>query len=451
MSLILPANSLTGGYEIANSLRFDGGSSDSLTRTASSGNRKTYTFSAWLKRTKLSVAGVTGDRIFSGYVDGSNWTTLYFGADDRLQLYQWSSGTPNVAPSRLFRDVSAWYHIILAVDTTQATSSDRVKMYVNGIQETSFNSSNYPTLNQDTNINTLGSTFYIGLDPNDDCNMYMSETYFIDGQQLTPTDFGEFDQDTGIWKPIKYTGTYGTNGFYLDFENSGSLGADQSGNGNNFTVNNLTSIDQTTDTPTNNFSTGNPLSTSIAFTEGNLNVTGATNFKNTFPVVKGKWYCELKINSTNIYYPAFGIGQIGVNATDNPSATNFPGLNFANSIGLQKSGDLYRNTSTLTSVSSFAQNDIVGMALDLDSGTKTLKFYKNGTLVTSVDLIETASEPYIFMTYGSGANPGDCSFNFGNPTYSANSYTDGAGYGNFSYAVPSGYYSLCTKNLAEFG
>jgi hypothetical protein len=157
--------------------------------------------------------------------------------------------------SQVFRDMSAWYHIVVAVDTTQATDTNRVKIYVNGSQVTSFLSTLYPSQNTDTSVNQSGAPCRVGAGTSLYFNGYMSDVYLIDGQQLAPSDFGEFDEDSGIWKPIAYEGTYGTNGFYLEFKDSSALGDDTSGNGNDFTVNNLTSIDQTTDTPTNNFAT----------------------------------------------------------------------------------------------------------------------------------------------------------------------------------------------------
>jgi hypothetical protein len=263
MPLILGANSITGGYEVDNSLRFNDGSSDYLSKTLGAPtNNKKWTWSSWLKRSTISNDQHT---FFSA---GTDYNMLQFATADTIQIEFDDSDNYRVRTNRLFRDVSAWYHIVVAVDTTQSTASNRMKFYVNGVQETSFSTANYPPQNYDTPINsatehnigrriTDTSKFYDG---------YMSEVVFVDGQQLTPTDFGEFDEDSGIWKPIDVSGlTFGNNGFYLPFENSAALGQDDSGNGNNFTVNNLTSIDQTTDTPTNNYATLNPLNLDAAF------------------------------------------------------------------------------------------------------------------------------------------------------------------------------------------
>jgi hypothetical protein len=339
----------------------------------------------------------------------------------------------------------------LAFDNTQATSSNRTKLYVNGSQVTAFNTASYQAQNFDTGINLSGQTNYIGREGGNYFSGYMAETYLVDGQQLTPSSFGETDFDTGIWKPKAYTGTYGTNGFYLQFKNSASLGTDSSGNGNTFTVNNLTSIDQTTDTPTNNFCTGNPLDNSgCVFTEGNLAVAGNASSdwnisRSTFGVSSGKWYWEVKPTSItgNVLALSISTQNAPLNAllgqNDNFGVTYYPdGLKFLESCG---SGISYGATYTTS--------DIIGVALDMDNGTVT--FYKNGTTqgVASTSL-KTYGDTW-FPTAGAYFANNAQTYNFGSPPYSANSYTDGAGKGNFSYSVPSGYFALCTANLSLYG
>jgi hypothetical protein len=188
-------------------------------------------------------------QIFAYYTDGSSGTEFLIGFESTNsdQLTVLTGAGSIVLTNRLFRDVSAWYHIVVAVDTTQGTASDRCKLYINGVQETSFASTSYPTINSDLEVNNT-VTHQIGRFPRITSrylNGYITETYLIDGQALAPSDFGEFDADSGVWKPIAYSGTYGTNGFFLEFQDSGALGTDSSGEGNTFTVNNLTSIDQT--------------------------------------------------------------------------------------------------------------------------------------------------------------------------------------------------------------
>jgi hypothetical protein len=232
MPLILGANSLTGGYEVDNSLRFNSGSSDSLTRTpASASNRKTWTFSAWVKRSILS----SGDQaIFDAYTSSTDQVQLFFTSDDDLILsVRVSNFGANLRTNAKFRDPSAWYHIMVAVDTTQGTTSNRTKLYVNGVQETSFSEADYPNINVDTAVNNTVLHRVGDSDLEDFFNGYLAETVLIDGLALDPTSFGEFDEDSGIWKPIDVSGlTFGTNGFYLEFKDSSALGDDTSGEGN---------------------------------------------------------------------------------------------------------------------------------------------------------------------------------------------------------------------------
>lgn len=451
--VILPTNSASGGYEITNSLRFNSGSSDELTKTfGTATNRKIFTFSVWVKRAKITDNGYL---MTAGTSASTNIDEFHFHSSDRLDFsgYESSVGVFALRSTQVFRDVSAWYHVVIGFDSTQATASNRIKMYVNGSQITSFVSETYPTLNFEplfnkNNAHSIGATIASGGKFNDS---YMSEFYFIDGQQLTPSSFGETDQDTNIWIPKAYTGSFGTNGFYLEFQNSGALGTDSSGNGNTFTVNNLTSVDQSTDTPTNNFATLNPLSigSRITLTEGNLQQSTATSTStscrtySTIAMSSGKWYCEYKVLSG--IWNMIGIATV----TDSPSV-GFLGNTSGSYSYYQGNGtpQKYNNGSGSSYGASFTTNDIIGIAFDADNGTLT--FYKNGssqgTAFTGIP-----SGTYYFAEGDSSNDTWSGAFNFGNPPYSSNSYTDGAGYGNFSYAVPSGYYALNTKNLATFG
>jgi hypothetical protein len=230
-----------GGYEIERSLRFNSADSAYLGRTpASAGNRKTWTWAAWVKRSRLGVYG-----LFAAYSTGTFFDWLRFDTSDKLEFYQGNGvQDTSLVTTAAYRDVSAWYHIVLAEDSTQSTASNRVKLYVNGQQVTSFTSSQYLSQNADATINqnvphTIGSIIYVT--PSQYANLYLANVHFIDGQALDPSSFGEFD-DNGVWQPIEYSGTYGTNGFYLDFADNSTaaaLGTDTSGNGNTWTVNNL--------------------------------------------------------------------------------------------------------------------------------------------------------------------------------------------------------------------
>jgi hypothetical protein len=455
MPLILGANSVTGGYEVDNSLRFNDGSEDSLTRTPSSAsNRRTWTFSAWVKRGNLGADQI----IFSG---GSANTWIRLLGTDALEFNIQDNDESTIVTTQLFRDISAWSHIVVAIDTTQGTDTNRIKFYVNGNQVTSFSTSVYVSQNYEAGINNTGA-HYIGrlnYAATQWFDGYMSEVTFIDGQQLDPTSFGEFDEDSGIWKPIDVSGlTFGTNGFYLEFKDSSALGDDTSGTGNDWTVNNLTSIDQTTDTPTNNFATLNPLNftpSAITYSEGNLKAVypGSWNASiSSIGVSAGKWYWEAKAvtGGNNIFY-----GIMTENATTN-TATPYTQIGVL--CGKTTDGDKYLDTTyTAGGFGTSANGDILGFALDLDSGTKNLSIYKNGTLITggSVNLTSNFNNVNIFAFFAGNNSSASASWetNFGNPPYTVTApSSDANGYGAFDIdVVPAGYYALCTKNLAEYG
>ena len=406
------------------------------------------TFSTWIKFSDVTSSNDTA--IFSATADGNNTTHLEkLGSQVfRLNMRESSSYIGVLTTNRVFRDPSAWMHIVVAFDTTQGTASNRIKLYINGVQETSFSTATYPTQKVDLRINTSGQVFNIGSrgDTGNHPDAYYAETVFIDGQQLDPTSFGEFDADTGIWKPIDVSGlTFGTNGFYLDFENSGSLGADVSGNGNNFTVNNLTAIDQSTDTCTNNYCTLNPLSKgTITLAEGNLQWQGSgdNGGKGTFLMTKGKWYWEMKRADSQ---DNVGLGVAISNWTNSVNSASGEAW-----YGYQ--GQAYKVSGTGGEVSygtSFSNNDIVSVLFDADNGN--LAFYVNGSSQGTAFTGLTDSEGYvpIYFTYRTSVTN---YMNFGSPMHSISSgNSDADGYGNFEYAVPSGYYALNTKNLAEYG
>ena len=234
--VILPTNSASGEYDITNSLRFNAGSTDYLNRTPSSTtNRRTHTQSFWVKRSDLSrLQWFSSTR---DYGTSNFFSECLFYGDDTFSVQlrdSVSNEVGNLRTTQLFRDISAWYHIVIAIDTTQATNTNRMKLYVNGSQVTALGTATYPSQNFDTGANVNGYPFYIGKDASVatayNFNGYISEFNFIDGQALTPSSFGETDTETGIWKPKLFSGTYGTNGFYLQFKNSASLGTDSSGN-----------------------------------------------------------------------------------------------------------------------------------------------------------------------------------------------------------------------------
>jgi len=462
---------VAGNYPVGNSLRFNSGSSDSLTRTpATTGtSRRIMTFSFWTKRSGFETTNAY--RLFSTFYSGGNnqfWIRFADNSEgiNRMSIVSYDSGfSINLITTQVFTDPSAWYHFVIAFDTTQGTSSNRVKVYVNGSQITSFATSTYPSQNYDiqwnvTQPNEIGANAVSG---NEFYNGYFSEINFIDGQALTPSSFGQTDSATGIWTPLPYTGTYGTNGFYLKFANSAALGTDSSGNANTFTVNNLTSVDQSTDTPTNNFCTINPLfpqNDSLAFTNGNLQAvkpsgTGGAVYYGNFGVTAGKWYWEMKCNAVGGNDKWIGIGQMRTLAN-----SNYPGDD-PYSVAAGSGGEVRYNNVTVSTytMASWTAGDIIMVALDMDNSR--VYWGKNGTWQDSGDPV-TGTNPYTNATIFDGnfifpvgslyQSGGDVAYNFGSPSFTiASGNADGAGYGNFEYAVPSGYYSLNTKNLATFG
>ena len=474
MPTILGANTLSSGYNVANSLRFNYDSSDYLNKTLGTAtNRKIFTISMWVKRSELyGVNSETKYLMSAGNNASTNIDEFYF-RHDTLDFSGYESSTTEfqLRTNQLFRDVSSWYHIVVAYDSTQGTASNRIKMYVNGSQITSFSTETYPDQNHEPLFN---SNIAHEIGRNTDARYfdgYITEVVFIDGQALDPTSFGEFDEDSpNIWKPKNVSGlTFGTNGFYLDFENASSLGADVSGNSNNFTVNNLTSVDQSTDTCTNNFATLNPLHrgthlSDATFSEGNLKHQGTASGGNypysfsTLAASQGKWYAEFKVASdpsTTMIGIASGISDSFLGGTGSAKGYALYG----------NSGNLFTSGSGSSYGSSLSVGDILGVAMDLDNNK--LYFSKNGTFHNSgdptsgstgtgaVSITAPASNGtgvYHFACGKAGSATTSIEANFGSPSFSISSgNSDANGYGNFEYAVPSGYYSLNSKNLAEFG
>ena len=471
MPTILGANTLSSGYSVDNSLRFDGASSAYLSKTfGSSGNRKTFTISFWIKKCVSKDHGQSdGMMILGGQQDSYPGFVCFFNRTTDTFVFRDAQASNNVKfdvrTDAKFRDFSAWMHIVVAMDTTQGTASNRIKVYINGTQTTDLNGNAssggatddplYPDQDFDSQFNS-NEAHYINKYATNYEDMYLAEYCFIDGQQLDPTSFGEFDSDSpNIWKPIDVSGlTFGTNGFYLDFENASSLGADVSGNSNNWTANNIASTDQSTDTCTNNFATINPLYAGLnaneSIAEGNLKGlntgNGENNYVSTIGVSSGKWYFEAKANVAGDNY-----ATIGIVATDSLLQVNGSWLgSTSDSFFYNENGNIGTNGSaSTTGLASYTDDDIIGVRVNLDDNE--LHFYKNGTIITNTALSITADKEYFFggRVY---SNATGWEFNFGSPPYTISSgNSDGNGYGNFEYAVPSGYYALNTKNVATYG
>jgi len=440
-----------GGYTIENSLRFRSSASAYLSRTpASAGNRKTWTWNAWVKRGKLTA----NNELFSCYIDASNYFRFYFFSSDVLRIRSNVSGsTTNLDTTALFRDASAWYHIVLKVDTTQATASERVKLYINGslqdLSSTIGQNTDYAI--NSTNAHSLGyynGSYFDG---------YLTEVNFIDGQALTPSDFGNYNEDTGVWQPAKYTGSYGTNGFYLPFSDATTtttLAADASGNGNDWTPNNISltsgvTYDSMTDTPTpyadgGNYAVLNPLSSeNSTLSDGNLNVlvTSSTSVKryalSSFVLTSGKWYTEFTALSTSCSVGAADILTLG-------NSSYFGHLSGDYSFAYSPTGVLRINGIGSSYGDTFTTGDVIGIALDMDTGA--VWFSKNGVWLNSATSSEITagittdaattwtvnSREYCIGASGSNTK---CAINFGQRP--------------FAYTPPTGFKALHTGNLPD--
>ena len=431
-----------GGYTVGRSLRFRSSASAYLSRTpASAGNRTTWTWSAWVKR---GILGTSNQSLFSADTNsgaGNSSSYIWFTSSDTLAI-SIAAGTYYLNSSSVYRDPSAWYHIVVAYDTTQATASNRLKLYVNGVQLTAFGTATYPTQNYTSNINnnvlhSLSARVYQSptIDTYTDC--YLAEVNFIDGQALTPSSFGAYDTN-GVWQPKKYSGTYGTNGFYLPFSNTTStttLVQDSSGNGNNWTPNNIsltagTTYDSMIDSPTvsasaSNYATLNPLdSAGGVISDGNLSATQTATGrkKSTIGVSSGKWYWEVTAKSS-------GDLMIGASSVTLSAAGAIVG-SAANDYGYYSTnGQKYTNGTSSAYGATYTTNDVIGVALDLNSGTIT--FYKNNTSQgTAFTGVSGTLTPAVSSGGAAGAS---FAINFGQQP--------------FSYTPPTGYSALNTYNL----
>ena len=436
--IILGTNSVkaAGGFEVANSCRFNDGDSPSMSKSIAS-TSASWTFSAWVKRG--SNLGTTNYLVSWGD-SGTDGTGIGF--DSGNNFFYYSEDSPDnilVETTAVYRDVSAWYHLVCKC------SSGSITLYVNGASAATGSGGNA------LDSSTLAISKWVTAAYYHDG--YMAEVVFIDGTAYSADSFGEFDEDSGIWKPIDVSGlTFGSDGFYLDFKASGNLGNDANG-GTDLTEVNLAAIDQSTDTCTNNFATLNSLykqASSYTIADGNLTANNTSNtwrgLAGTIGVSSGKWYWEAKavsgVGASN--FISFGIGDAEQipNGDAEPTASS-------RIYSYKHNGTKANNNSQPSYGASWTDGDIISILYDADNGSLT--FYKNGASQgVAFNGLDT-SKTWLPITenYGSSAK---MSMNFGSPAYAISSgNTDGDGYGNFEYAVPSGYFSLNTKNLAEYG
>ena len=434
---------------------------------------KKFTLSFWCKK-----AGKEADQfVFNTTTDANNRCQVQFSDADQLDFICKVSGS-NVArlkTTRKFRDTSAFYHIVAVLDTTQSTNTDRIKLYINGEQNLSANngfaSEIYPSQDSDVNVSgthTVGS-YYNGSSASNYFNGLLTHVHFTDGYAYQASDFGQTDSTSGIWKPkVAPSVTYGTNGFFLKFENSANLDLDSSGNNLSFTT--AGTLTQNIDTPSNNFPTISTNMNSYNTPDilyGNLRVGGSSS--NDYSacadkgVITGKWYWEVKIvnanNTRNIGIVRADKAMISTSfgfyiaSTGNSTTTAFTcGLNGGNGQVYNKAGGSQAATDISATLTT---NDIVGIALDLSSATKTIQFYKNGSAAGSAITLDNAFVDDFILPGSRTDTDQDVDYNFGSGYFGVTAVSsanaDGNGIGAFEYAVPSGYYAICTKNIKEFG
>jgi hypothetical protein len=406
-------------------------------------NNKKWTFSAWCKRSAIDVAST----LISS--DTSTTDTISMASNGKFNYYVAAGNSGQLTTSRLFQDVSAWYHIVVAVDTTQATASNRIKIYINGVQETVFSTETYPSQNFDTKMNsaifhTIGG--YSEGSSGEFWNGSMSHINFIDGSQELPTAFGETDSTTGEWK-IKTSPsvTYGNNGFFI--LKDGNSVTDQSGNSNNFTVTAGT-LTNTEDNPSNNFATLNPLNNTqgATFSNGNtkaVNVQNDKYYTSTLAMPSGKYYWEVKpttIGNRN------GVGV--TNVSRNFNSNSLTGTNYGY---IQLGNNTAETNGTHTGTVPTISNDNI-VCYAFDSSTNILYYSVDANLNTaSANKFTLASDEYIIFCKEDGGTVGTNEFNFGNgyfgTTAVSSAGTNASGNGIFEYDTPTGYTALSTKGL----
>ena len=424
---------------IKKSLRVRKSASAKLTRNSAASNRRTWTWSGWVKRGELGGH----HQMFGGSDSGGTGTVLLFLPTNQLQLILNSATITywNLTTTAVFRDISAWYHIVCSLDTTQAVDANRLKIYVNGAQTTSFATATYPPLN-DTGFVNHTLPHYIGMDNTNYADLYLAEVNFIDGQALDPTSFGEIDASTGVWTAKKYAGTYGTNGFHLNFEdntNLTALGHDSSGNNNHWTPSNISlsgvTYDSMNDVPApidaavGNYCTWNPLNNTTALSNANLNALGTASAikysAGTFAVSSGKYYFEYIASA--IFTGAgvsmsFGLAK----SKTNVSNVTRDDVYFYNNNGSKYGG----GSAEVPYGASYAVNDVIGVALDMDAGT--VSFYKSNV---SQGVAFSNLKGQSIMTFISTYDVASCSINCGQRP--------------FTNAPPAGFLPLQTFNLPD--
>ena len=438
--------------------------STQLSRSISSaGSTTTATLSCWFKRENIGAEGF----LFYNIENGNNNCRVRFNTDSKLEVegLQGGSQAYTLRTVRTFTDPAAWYHLVVRYDSTDSTADNRIRIYVNGTEETNLENRNNPSSSGNMSFNEAGTVYIGGQAGSNYFGGCITHYHWVDGNSYAPTVFGETDATSGIWKPKTSPSgvTYGTNGFFLKFANSGNLDLDSSGNNQSFTT--AGSLTQTVDTPSNNFATLNKLSThgnnTLSFGSLRIAFTANTSYTNsigTLGINSGRWYVEAKVAGATTYYPCIGFCSMG-----NNTRRYYDPLYTAAHLGADEGtgyfahGNIQKNGSTDGDYATFTTGDIISMYLDLESGTKTMKYYKNDSLIRSTTITPVAGQFYTFGATGtSGSDIVD--FNFGSGFFGTTAVTsanaDANGFGAFEYSPTlSGvnYYALNTKNIKEFG
>ena len=461
-------------YAIDQSIRFNDDDSAYMYKTFGSAgdNRRKYTISVWFKIGEKGDGSSNTERniFMAGAYGNDDGITL--DQNDKIKFSANGTSSANLISNQVLRDHSAFYHVMVAVDTTQATSSNRVKMYLNGSQITSFATENYPSQNYDGNIiNNVQHNIGARTGSNRHFDGYLAEIHLLDGFAYDPSYFGETTSE-GIWIPKQYTGSYGTNGFKIDGRDASDLGDDESGNGHDFTTSGLAAHDQVLDTPTNNFCVLTPLATLMdsgsTLSNGNLKIvlSGNDQFHSNFEISE-KAYCEVRLDASSNYGGALGFGTFqGSDDDDNTIVFSMNYLSGRINLGNGSSGgDVGGNVSV---------GDIIMMALDPD--TRKWWVGVNGTWRNSGDPAGGTGHVYQYATdyfdpsssysttegigaivwggFKGSANGMTVTWNFGQEgTFggqeTAGGNADGNGNGNFKYTVPSGFKALCSKSMGS--
>jgi len=465
------------GHEIEQSLRFEDGDSPYLSHTpASAGNRDVNTTSFWVKRANLGTVQMIFTAGSSFPSNHDNSTVIQFLADDTFRYRSEASGSAvaQLDTTRVFRDVGSWYHIVLTYESTNATSTDRIKLYVNGVRETVFDSTTYPTSGVD-NFFASDEVHQIGRSTTNYIDCYLAEFNFIDGTALGPDSFGELKD--GIWVAKNTSGlTFGTNGFHLDFADSSAIGNDVSGQNNDFAVSGLAATDVVLDSPTNNFATMNPLhkgngtTGSITFSEGNLASSFAGNHTTmqhaatmALPTT-GKWYWEqtftgaLTNGSRAAMCGIWNDDSQDLGSNNRLTVTSDAVTFYSDDNKIYSSADGSIGNTAYTGSIAEQTGAVVSFAVDMDNTWVWVAVngtYINGTPDFSdgtnrVDVVTDTNGRYIPFWAGDGGQTITWRVNFGQDSANVSSAnSDSKGIGTFEYAVPSGYTSLCTANLPE--